>query len=88
MAPKFALFTKGSKLSLNKGLKNMFEFLQSCAQPSIMFSWQNKKNIDTFWLKKVSYQELSDTPSFLSEATCMPIFFFFFFVLVGEIFML
>ena len=27
MAPKFALFTKGYKLSLNKGFKNMFEFL-------------------------------------------------------------
>ena len=33
--PKFALFTKGSKLPLNKGFKNMFELLQSCAQPSI-----------------------------------------------------
>ena len=33
MAPKFALFTKGSKLPLNKGLKNMFKLLQSCAQP-------------------------------------------------------
>ena len=28
-------FTKGSKLPLNKGFKNMFELLQSCAQPSI-----------------------------------------------------
>ena len=35
MAPKFALFTKESKLPLNKGFKNMFELLQSCAQPSI-----------------------------------------------------
>ena len=35
VAPKFALFTKGSKLPLNKGFKNMFELLQSCAQPSI-----------------------------------------------------
>ena len=34
MAPKFALFTKGSKLPLNKGFKNMFELLQSCDQPS------------------------------------------------------
>ena len=34
MAPKFALFTKGSNLPLNKGFKNMFELLQSCAQPS------------------------------------------------------
>ena len=34
MAPKFALFTKGSKLPLNKGFKNMFELQQSCAQPS------------------------------------------------------
>ena len=34
MAPKFALFTKGSKLPLNKGFKNIFEFLQSCAQTS------------------------------------------------------
>ena len=32
MAPKFALFTKGSKLLLKKGFKNMFELLQSCAQ--------------------------------------------------------
>ena len=32
MAPKFALFTKGSKLPLNKGFKNIFEFLQSCDQ--------------------------------------------------------
>ena len=35
MAPKFVLFTKGSKFPLNKGFKNMFELLQSCAQPSI-----------------------------------------------------
>ena len=35
MAPKFALFTNGSKLPLNKGFKNMYELLQSCAQPSI-----------------------------------------------------
>ena len=35
MAPKFALFTKGSKLPLNKGFKNMFELLRSYAQPSI-----------------------------------------------------
>ena len=35
MAPKFASFTKGSKLPLNKGFKNMFELLQSCAQPLI-----------------------------------------------------
>ena len=34
MALKFALFTKGSKLPLNKGFKNMFELLMSCAQPS------------------------------------------------------
>ena len=34
MAPKFAVFTKGSKLPLKKGFKNMFELLQSCAQPS------------------------------------------------------
>ena len=37
MAPKFALFTKGSNLPLNKGFKNMFELLQSCAQPSLYF---------------------------------------------------
>ena len=37
MAPKFALFTKGSNLPLNKGFKNMFELLQSCAQPSILY---------------------------------------------------
>ena len=35
MAPKFTLFTKGSKMPLNKGFKNMFELLQSCAQPTI-----------------------------------------------------
>ena len=34
MAPKFALFTKRSKLPLNKGFKNMFELLQYCTQPS------------------------------------------------------
>ena len=34
MAPKFAWFTKGSKLPLKKGFRNMFELLQSCAQPS------------------------------------------------------
>ena len=34
MAPKFALFTEGSKLPLNKGFKNMFELLQFCTQPS------------------------------------------------------
>ena len=39
MAPKFALFTKGSKLPLNKGFKNMFELLQSCAQPSLCLSF-------------------------------------------------
>ena len=31
MAPKFALFTKGSKLPLNKGFKNMFELYYSLA---------------------------------------------------------
>ena len=35
MAPKFALFIKGSKLPLNQGFKNMFVLLQSCAQPAI-----------------------------------------------------
>ena len=35
MTLEFALFTKGSKLPLKKGFKNMFELLQSCAQPSI-----------------------------------------------------
>ena len=34
MAPEFTLFTKESKLPLNKGFKNMFQLLQSCAQPS------------------------------------------------------
>ena len=38
MAHKFALFTKGSKLPINKGFKNMFELLQSIAQPSICWS--------------------------------------------------
>ena len=37
MAPKFALFTKGSKLPLNKSFKHMFELLQSCDQPSILY---------------------------------------------------
>ena len=36
MAPKFALFTKGSKLPLNKGFKNMSELLQSCAHPQFV----------------------------------------------------
>ena len=27
-------YDKGSKLPLNKGFENMFELLQSCAQPS------------------------------------------------------
>ena len=31
MAPKFALFTKGSKLPVNKGFKNMFQLLYSLA---------------------------------------------------------
>ena len=35
MAPKFPLFTKWSKLPLNKGFKNTFELLQFCTQPSI-----------------------------------------------------
>ena len=59
MAPKFALFTKGSKLPLNKGFKNMFELLQSYAQPSNyvgvlirsghnIISWKNKEHINTF----------------------------------------
>ena len=42
MAPKFALFTKESKLPLNKGFKNVFELLQSCAQPSIWASPSKK----------------------------------------------
>ena len=33
MAPKFALFTKGSKLPLNKGFKNMFELLSLALNP-------------------------------------------------------
>ena len=31
MAPKFALFTKGSKLPLNRGFKNIFELYYSLA---------------------------------------------------------
>ena len=54
MAPKFALFTKGSKLPLNKGFKNMFELLQSCPQPSNYAAQQqvrrffHPKNADNF----------------------------------------
>ena len=48
MAPKFALFTKGSKLPLNKGFKNMFELLKSCAQPSICLS----VHVRTFAVRK------------------------------------
>ena len=54
MAPKFALFTKGSKLPLNKGFKNMFELLQSCAQPSIWslldqnIVWKSKAKNEPF----------------------------------------
>ena len=33
MAPKFALFTKGSKLLLNKGFKNMFELHSLALNP-------------------------------------------------------
>ena len=33
MAPKFALFTKGSKLPLNKGFKNMFELYSLALNP-------------------------------------------------------
>ena len=33
MAPKFALFTKGSKLPLNKGFKNMFELHSLALNP-------------------------------------------------------
>ena len=45
MAPKFPLFTKRSKLPLNKGFKNMFELLQSCAQPSKCTFWKGSH----FW---------------------------------------
>ena len=47
MAPKFALFTKGSKLPLNKGFKNMFELLQSCDQPSNMSGYSLEALTDT-----------------------------------------
>ena len=50
MAPKFALFTKGSKLPLNKGFKNMFELLQSCAQPSVYVLNMYKKHITKTYL--------------------------------------
>ena len=43
MAPKFAMFTKGSNLPLNKGFKNMFELLQSCSQPSKWPSWISRR---------------------------------------------
>ena len=32
-----AHITKGSKLPLNKGFKNMFKLLQSCEQPSMSY---------------------------------------------------
>ena len=51
MAPKFALFTKGSKLPLNKCFKYMFEVLQSCAQPSICAGWRGHSLfVNTFCL--------------------------------------
>ena len=35
MAPKFALFTKGSKLFLNKGFKNMFELITTVLRSTL-----------------------------------------------------
>ena len=48
MAPKFALFTKGSKLPLNKGFKNMFEWLQSCAEP-LTYAKLARNSIKPLW---------------------------------------
>ena len=48
MAPKFPLFTQGSKLPLNKGFKNMLELLQSCAQPSLCFCGEVRKIFSTY----------------------------------------
>ena len=55
MATKFALFTKGSKLPLNKGFKHMFELLQSCAQSSkiqISLCIHADSSLATFWTAK------------------------------------
>ena len=56
-APKFALFTKGSKLPLNKGFKNLFALLQSCAQHSICPPWQQSIS---FWCRPLSKRKKND----------------------------
>ena len=50
MAPKFALFTKGPKLPLNKGFKNMFELLQSCTQPLICEVFNTIHLLIFYWI--------------------------------------
>ena len=93
MAPKFALFTKGSKLPLNKGFKNMFELLQSCSQPSNcsqgskFFSFRvdlfSKGNISFDWLPplKVCPVLLTALLYFCTFSRSVVYFYFYFFFL-------
>ena len=73
MAPKFALFTKGSKLPLNKSFKNMFELPLSCAQPSICENQMVKgtqtlnTNFDLCILKINVYVSLRKMNNYLYE---------------------
>ena len=61
MALKFALFTKGSKLPLNKDFKNMFELLQSqplkcCLIWSAMLTFMGtRKPVDRHLLTRPDY---------------------------------
>ena len=64
MAPKFPLFTKGSKLPLNKGFKNMFELLQSCAKPSICNTYAS-----SFGENKLK----GGVRSVISDVNCWPV---------------
>ena len=54
MAPKFALFTKGSKLPFNKGFKDMFELYYLALNPRFVFclgdsmSYENSMQFTTY----------------------------------------
>ena len=43
--------------------------------PQHMFSSRNKKNIDTFWLKKAPYQELCIIINHINDTNCKSQYF-------------
>ena len=80
MAPKFALFLKGSKLPLNKGFKNMFELDYSLAINPRIVSYL-LKYVYKYWLTANCPFDISQ-----KDAFCLAFYFEWkYFVLIDHI---